>query len=237
MDIFDGWNNYPRPRGRVHQADEQSLAGLGDLFILGFFRDGTPAPWSGVLNPVAFAVREPLGETYGFAITDQRHRAVFNGIWQMGYGFQLSGLYFFGSGQRFETTFGGDALNTGGTVGSLRARPASAGGGVVPRNDLVGEADPSRRHAAAEAVRAGRPRRDRRHLSRCSTCSTTRTTGRTRRPKAARRMGTRRSIRTSRISRGCCSWDSASRSRRDGAMTGRAERSRPAPTENRGIRG
>ena len=32
---------------------------------------------------------------------------MFNGIWDAGYGFQLSGLYFYGSGQRFATTYGG----------------------------------------------------------------------------------------------------------------------------------
>jgi hypothetical protein len=100
------------------------------------------------MNPVPFQVRAPLGAEYGFADSDQRHRAVFNSIWQMGYGFQLSGLYFFGSGQRFATWYGGDALNTGGTGGvnpgvgvplsGARARPASAGGGATPRNNLVG---------------------------------------------------------------------------------------------------
>ena len=91
------------------------------------------------MNPVSFTVQAPLGADYGLAATDQRHRAVFNSIWQMGYGFQLSGLYFFGSGQRFATTYGGDALNTGGTVGSAQARPASAGGGATLRNGIVGK--------------------------------------------------------------------------------------------------
>ena len=92
------------------------------------------------MNPVSFALQSPLGEEYGLAATDQRHRAVFNGIWQMGYGFQLSGLYFFGSGQLFATTYGGDVLNTGGTVGSARARAASDGGGSTPRNGVEGNA-------------------------------------------------------------------------------------------------
>jgi hypothetical protein len=91
------------------------------------------------MNPVTFAVKAPLGADYGLAATDQRHRGVFNGIWQAGYGIQVSGLYFYGSGQRFATTYGGDALNTGGTVGSVNQRPASVGGGVTPRNGLVGE--------------------------------------------------------------------------------------------------
>ena len=92
------------------------------------------------MNPVAFAVQAPLGEEYGLAATDQRHRAVFNGIWQPGYGIQVSGLYFYGSGQRFATTYGGDVLDTGTTVGSARPRPASAGGGFTPRNGIVGDA-------------------------------------------------------------------------------------------------
>ena len=64
---------------------------------------------------------------------------MFNGIWQPGYGIQVSGLYFYGSGQRFATTYGGDVLDTGTTVGSARPRPASAGGGFTPRNGLVGD--------------------------------------------------------------------------------------------------
>jgi len=111
-------------------------------YTLSGYWDGEPGPWSG-LAPVPFAVREPLGAKYGLAETDQRHRAVFNGIWELGSGFQLSGLYFFGSGSRFQTVYGGDALDTGATqagAGANRARPASVGGGVVPRNDLVGKA-------------------------------------------------------------------------------------------------
>jgi hypothetical protein len=77
------------------------------------------------------------------AATDQRHRGVFNGIWQAGYGIQVSGLYFYGSGQLFATTYGGDLLDTGGTVGSARQRPANLGGGATPRNGIAG--DPIRR--------------------------------------------------------------------------------------------
>ena len=82
-----------------------------------------------------------LPELYLHGLAHGDFYATPNGIWQMGYAFQLSGLYFFGSGNQFETTFGGDALMTGGTVGSLRARSASAGGGVVPR--MTSSASPS----------------------------------------------------------------------------------------------
>ena len=46
----------------------------------------------------------------------------------------MSGSYFFGSGQRFATTWGGDLRNTGGTAGRLRAD-----GTIVPRNHFVGK--------------------------------------------------------------------------------------------------
>ena len=57
-----------------------------------------------------------------------------NGIWEAGHGFQLSGLYFFGSGQRYATYYGGDRRNTGGTNGRLRPD-----GTIVPRNAFVGD--------------------------------------------------------------------------------------------------
>jgi carboxypeptidase family protein/TonB-dependent receptor-like protein len=149
MDIFGGWNNYHGLETSFTKRFNnrwQAAATYG----VSVFRDGVPQPWSGVMNPVPFTLQEPLGEEYGFAATDQRHRAVFNGIWQIGYGFQLSGLYFFGSGQRYSTYYGGDALNTGGTgapnnpaLGNpstgARARPASVGGGATPRNGIVGD--------------------------------------------------------------------------------------------------
>jgi hypothetical protein len=90
--------------------------------------DALPAPH------VPFNVAPDIGGEYTLATTDQRHRAVFNGIWQLPYGFQLSGLYFFGSGQRFATTYGGDLRNQG-TAGSGRLRPD---GTIVPRNNFVG---------------------------------------------------------------------------------------------------
>ena len=48
-------------------------------------------------------------------------------------GLQLSGLYFFGSGNRAATTISGDPRNSGGK--SNRYRPD---GSLVPRNDWVG---------------------------------------------------------------------------------------------------
>jgi len=59
-------------------------------------------------------VAPDMGPLYQLAATDQRHRVTFNGIWDVGAGVQLSGLYFFGSGQRYGTSWGSDLRNTGG---------------------------------------------------------------------------------------------------------------------------
>jgi Carboxypeptidase regulatory-like domain/TonB dependent receptor-like, beta-barrel len=77
-----------------------------------------------------------LGGQRSLAVGDQRHRAVVNTIWEVGYGFQLSGLYFFGSGERFATTYGGD-LRAQSLNPSNRLRP---NGTIVPRNNFTGKA-------------------------------------------------------------------------------------------------
>jgi hypothetical protein len=66
------------------------------------------------LTPYAGTVAPDMAPIYQLTATDQRHRATFNGIWDMGMGFQLSGVYFFGSGERRSTTWGSDLRNTGG---------------------------------------------------------------------------------------------------------------------------
>src|SRR3977135_2155528 len=88
------------------------------------------------MGPLPFAVAKDLGGEYGLATADQRHRAVFNGIFELPKGFLASGLYFYGSGARFSTTSGGDRRGIGSATGS-RLR---ADGSIVPRNKLVGHA-------------------------------------------------------------------------------------------------
>jgi len=86
---------------------------------------------------VEFDVAPDIGNEFTLAETDQRHRLVFNGIWEVVGGFQLSGLYFFGSGERQATFYGGDLRNANdGGEGSQRLRPD---GTIVPRNDFVGD--------------------------------------------------------------------------------------------------
>jgi hypothetical protein len=51
---------------------------------------------------------------------EQLHRLVFNGIWEVGYGFQLSGLYFFADNGRDQAVAGVDPRGTGNSVGRVR---------------------------------------------------------------------------------------------------------------------
>ncbi|MBI3050137.1 MAG: TonB-dependent receptor [Acidobacteria bacterium] len=101
-------------------------------YLFSGFRDANARPLSGI-DQVPFPLGRDFGGEYTLAATDQRHRAVFNGIWDVGYGFQLSGLYFHGSGYRYSTNYGGDLRQA--LVGSARLRPD---GTIVDRNSFVG---------------------------------------------------------------------------------------------------
>jgi hypothetical protein len=58
---------------------------------------------------------------------------VFNAIGELAYGFQLSGLYFYGAGERLSTSCGGDRRGWGrGGTGRL-----CADGSIVERNSFV----------------------------------------------------------------------------------------------------
>ena len=107
--------------------------------------DAYPPPTSGSVfdssgraigyGSVPFTTRRDLGGEYSLAVDDQRHRAVANGIWDMGSGFQLSGLYVFGSGKRADSSYGGDVTQAGVRT-SARLRPD---GTIVDRNTFVGD--------------------------------------------------------------------------------------------------
>jgi len=93
--------------------------------------------WDEVPPPdVGFPLAPDMGAERALAAGDQRHRIVFNGIVEAGYGFQLSGIYFLGSGQRYSTIYGGD-LRRQGLNPTNRLRPDNT---LVPRNDFVGDA-------------------------------------------------------------------------------------------------
>ena len=102
-------------------------------YNLSWLRDAYPAPWSGT-KPLPFTPPVDYGGEYSLGVTDQRHRGAFNAIYQLPAGFQLSGMYLFGSGDRYRTQWGGDLRNTG-AFGPWRLRPD---GTIVPRNNFVG---------------------------------------------------------------------------------------------------
>ncbi len=97
-------------------------------YTLSKFRDYQPSPVNG-----AFPVAADLGDVWYPALGDQRHRAVFNSIWELPYNFQVSGLYFYGSGQGFNTSYGADLRDSGNY--SFRLRPD---GTIVPNVNLYG---------------------------------------------------------------------------------------------------
>jgi hypothetical protein len=124
-------------------------------YTLGFFKDGLPVrpQWylgsDGIMTrrDVGFPLAADMGGDYGYAGSsiaggfgqagDQRHRAVLNGLWDLGYGVQLSGIYFFGSGERFATNTGVDLRTQGSNAASeLRLR---ADGSIADRAAIVGE--------------------------------------------------------------------------------------------------
>jgi hypothetical protein len=124
-------------------------------YTLGYFKDGLPIRPQWYLGPdgvmarrdIGFPLAPDLGGDYGYAGSvvgggfgqagDQRHRAVLNGVWDVGYGFQVSGIYFYGSGERFGTNTGVDRRNEGVNAASeLRLR---ADGTIIPRAAIVGE--------------------------------------------------------------------------------------------------
>ncbi|OFW05941.1 MAG: hypothetical protein A3I61_06595 [Acidobacteria bacterium RIFCSPLOWO2_02_FULL_68_18] len=117
---------------------------LSGTYTAGMVKDADPPPVSATLGPDGYVRYAPLpfqsppdfGGQYTYAVTDQRHRATLNGVWELPYDFQLSGLYFYGSGMRFAAAFGGDTRNVG-SGGSNRFNPAT--GEIVPRNSFVGK--------------------------------------------------------------------------------------------------
>jgi hypothetical protein len=105
-------------------------------YTFGIRKRRLPQPVSG-FDVVPFDLVGELGPQYGPAWGDQRHRAVFNGIWQIGGGLQLSGLYFYGSGETFNTLYGGDNRGLGSAPNGKKGRMRKDGT-VVGYNVLTG---------------------------------------------------------------------------------------------------
>lgn len=139
--VTDGWSNLHSVESaltkRFSQRWQASLT-----YTLAWLRDGTGVPtgpcWTAgafVPCPADLTFPADMGGEYGLAVGDQRHRTVFNGIWSAPFGFQFSGLYFYGSGERRASSYGINRRDNGpSTAGRLRAN-----GTIVPRNEKVGD--------------------------------------------------------------------------------------------------
>jgi hypothetical protein len=101
-------------------------------YTLSWFWDAENQPFQG-LNIVPFPVKGDMGGEFSLGADDQRHRFVFNGIWQVAKGLQLSAVHYLGAGIRSGTSYGGDNRNTGASF-SARLRP---NGTIVPRNGFI----------------------------------------------------------------------------------------------------
>ncbi len=103
-------------------------------YSLRYSWDAEPLPFSGT-QQVTFPVAPDLGGEWTAAAGEQRHRAVFSGIWQVGHGFQVSAMQYLGSGIRQRNNYGADLRDIQGGGGTMRLRPD---GTIVPRNSLIG---------------------------------------------------------------------------------------------------
>jgi hypothetical protein len=118
-----------RLANRWQAAGTYTLSGLWDA---------ESRPFSG-LEMVPFPTAPDLGGEFTFGQTDQRHRAVFNGIWEVGRGFQVGGLYYLGVGERAQHVYGGDlrGIGGGGAAQALRRQRLRPDGSIIERNSFT----------------------------------------------------------------------------------------------------
>ncbi len=140
-EFMQGWSNYQgvetsltkRFSHRYQLAATYTFAGLhdsqGDPCQIVKTAEGSPA-----CTKITFRLKQDVGSEYTLASTDQRHRAVVNGIWDVGAGFQLSGVYFYGSGMRTTVSCSCPARDTGSGGGTRRLND----GTFLARNSFVG---------------------------------------------------------------------------------------------------
>lgn len=130
---YMGWSNYHALQASLTKRFRDNWQG-SLTYTTGGLWNATPRPMSGA-EIVNFEVPGDLGDEYTLAETDQRHRLVFNGIWQVGRGFQVSGVYFYGSGERSQISAG----DVNRDVGAWATERYREDGTLVPRNSFVGD--------------------------------------------------------------------------------------------------
>jgi hypothetical protein len=128
-----GWSNYHGVQSAFTKRFSNNWQG-SVTYTVGGLRNAIPRPMSGT-QIVNFEVPGDLGDEYTLAETDQRHRVVFNGIWQPGFGFQVSGIYFYGSGER-DQILAGDVNRDIGEWAESGQRYREDGT-IIPRNTFV----------------------------------------------------------------------------------------------------
>jgi hypothetical protein len=129
---YTGWSNYHAVQTTFTKRMRDNWQG-SVTYTVGGLRNARSNPMSG-RTIVSFPVASDFGNEYTLAETDQRHRVVFNGIWQTPIGFQLSGVYFFGSGDRSQITAGDINRDIGEGPDRFREN-----GTIIPRNSFVGD--------------------------------------------------------------------------------------------------
>jgi hypothetical protein len=130
-----GWSDYRGVQLAFTKRFSQRWQASGN-YLLSKIMDSKPNPVMG-LELVTFKVAPDLGEDYARAETDQRHRAVVNGIYQAPFGFQVSGLYFFGNGTAQQITPGTTDIRDLGNNGDYPNR-RRLNGEIIPRNNFQG---------------------------------------------------------------------------------------------------
>jgi hypothetical protein len=130
---YMGWSNYHGLQSAFTKRFSNRWQASA-TYTLSWLKNAVPRPMSGT-RIVEFDVAPDLGNEYTYAANDQRHRVVFNGIFQPGFGFQVSGVYFYGSGERDQITAGD--LNR--DIGGWAVERYRENGTIIPRNSFVGD--------------------------------------------------------------------------------------------------
>ncbi len=154
FELLEGWSNYHAMDFTLTKRFSRRWQAMA-TYTVAQFKDAEPPrdQWyigsDGVVarQPIGFRLAPDLGGEYTLAGAynggganssgSQRHRAVTNGIWDFGHGFQLSGIYFFGSGERFRTRSSSDVRDEGSTLSSVWWR-YRRDGTIIPRQGLAG---------------------------------------------------------------------------------------------------
>jgi hypothetical protein len=136
-------------------------------YTVAWLKDAEPNPTSASIDPstgyvqylpLPFATAKDLGGWYTYSVADQRHRATLNGVWQLPHRFQLSGLYFYGSG----CASGRPSALTS-TSRHLGRQPFNRTTGRSATEQLRRQAASSRGHAHPSRLQGRQPRLIRRH--------------------------------------------------------------------------